>query len=134
LLEIEVDGCRWSVRQNLWKYLDMARQTPELHTTALWVDAICINQDNIQERNEQVSSIGEICAGAERAVVWLGSGNATLEKTIEFLDRCYTSSPDQNLTWVLENMDEEYSPAKVKVHKAFLEGLAGDRFGLLGIP
>ncbi|KAL9108153.1 MAG: hypothetical protein Q9227_007007 [Pyrenula ochraceoflavens] len=132
LLEIEVNGCRLSVRQNLWRYLDMARQTPKLCTTALWVDAICINQDNIQERNEQVAVMGEIYAGAERVVVWLGSGNAVLEKTIEFLDHCHSSPADQNLTWIFENMDDEYSPAKVKAHSAFLEGLARDRFGLTG--
>ncbi|KAF2651311.1 HET-domain-containing protein [Lophiostoma macrostomum CBS 122681] len=38
----------------------------------LWIDAICINQQNIAERNEQVHRMGSIYRRASRVVVWLG--------------------------------------------------------------
>jgi Heterokaryon incompatibility protein (HET) len=40
----------------------------------LWIDAICINQDDIDERNEQVRMMGNIYQKAERVTVWLGDG------------------------------------------------------------
>ena len=38
----------------------------------LWVDALCINQDDVDERNAQVKRIGAIYSLAQRVVVWLG--------------------------------------------------------------
>jgi len=38
----------------------------------LWVDAICINQHDILEKNDQVAQMRWIYLGAEKVVVWLG--------------------------------------------------------------
>ncbi|KAK4228914.1 heterokaryon incompatibility protein-domain-containing protein [Podospora fimiseda] len=38
----------------------------------LWVDAICINQEDLDERNQQVSIMGRIYQSAQRTVVFLG--------------------------------------------------------------
>jgi hypothetical protein len=38
----------------------------------LWVDALCINQDDIPERSEQVNKMGSIYTNARRVVLWLG--------------------------------------------------------------
>ena len=38
----------------------------------LWVDAICINQNSITERNHQVGFMRDIFAQALRTIVWLG--------------------------------------------------------------
>ncbi|TGO37574.1 hypothetical protein BHYA_0094g00380 [Botrytis hyacinthi] len=38
----------------------------------LWVDTICIDQNNIEERNQQVQLIAKIYSSAYRVVVWLG--------------------------------------------------------------
>ncbi|KAJ8119345.1 hypothetical protein ONZ43_g3688 [Nemania bipapillata] len=38
----------------------------------MWVDAICINQSNDQERSEQVQRMGQIFSLASRVVAWLG--------------------------------------------------------------
>jgi hypothetical protein len=38
----------------------------------LWIDAICINQNNIAERNEQVLRMRDIYKYARRVLVWLG--------------------------------------------------------------
>ena len=37
----------------------------------LWVDSICINQEDIEERGRQVRLMAEIYAYANRVVVWL---------------------------------------------------------------
>jgi hypothetical protein len=38
----------------------------------LWVDAICINQDDLEERNRQVSLMAFIYSRAQAVLVWLG--------------------------------------------------------------
>jgi hypothetical protein len=38
----------------------------------LWVDAICIDQRNIEERGKQVQLMGMIYWKADRVLVWLG--------------------------------------------------------------
>ena len=42
-------------------------------TRLLWIDAICINQDDIQERNSQVLIMGNIYNAANRVVIFLGN-------------------------------------------------------------
>ncbi|EAT86242.1 hypothetical protein SNOG_06411 [Parastagonospora nodorum SN15] len=39
----------------------------------LWVDALCINQDNILERNHQVGQMKDIYQGAGLVITWLGA-------------------------------------------------------------
>ncbi|KAF2832760.1 HET-domain-containing protein, partial [Ophiobolus disseminans] len=41
--------------------------------TTLWVDAVCIDQDNIKERGHQVKLMGDIYSTASQFLVWLGS-------------------------------------------------------------
>jgi hypothetical protein len=38
----------------------------------IWIDAICINQEDIRERSQQVTLMGDIYSKAERVLVWLG--------------------------------------------------------------
>lgn len=39
----------------------------------LWVDALCINQDDLNERNHQVRQMEKIYRQAQRVLVWLGT-------------------------------------------------------------
>lgn len=47
--------------------------TKPCSTGYLWIDQICINQSDLQERGQQVSLMGEIYSGALRVLVWTGS-------------------------------------------------------------
>ncbi len=38
----------------------------------VWIDAICIDQANIDERSKQVLRMGRIFQQADRVLVWLG--------------------------------------------------------------
>ncbi|KAF2107226.1 heterokaryon incompatibility, partial [Lophiotrema nucula] len=39
---------------------------------AMWIDAICINQEDMQERGTQVQRMVDIYALASKVVVWIG--------------------------------------------------------------
>ncbi|CAK7243621.1 MAG: hypothetical protein STHCBS139747_005147 [Sporothrix thermara] len=42
---------------------------------SLWVDAICINQDDLEERGQQVAIMGEVYSLSTGTLIWLGSGD-----------------------------------------------------------
>jgi len=50
----------------------------------LWIDAICVNQQDLNERSQQVQRMGDIYSLAERVVVWLGpnENNSTMAMSI----------------------------------------------------
>lgn len=50
--------------------LALRRESEPRH---LWVDAVCINQGDVSERNQQVTLMGDIYMGASRVVIWLGN-------------------------------------------------------------
>ena len=60
-----------AITQNLAVALPYLRYKNEIRT--LWVDAICINQQNLRERSSQVKMMGDIYQLADRVIVWLGT-------------------------------------------------------------
>ncbi|KAF8860397.1 HET-domain-containing protein [Acephala macrosclerotiorum] len=50
------------------------------HTRVLWIDAICINQEDLVERSSEVGKMGSIYGRARQVIVWLGpeSENSSL--------------------------------------------------------
>ncbi|KAK3329259.1 heterokaryon incompatibility protein-domain-containing protein [Apodospora peruviana] len=48
----------------------------------LWVDALCINQESIPERNQQVAIMCDIYKSATRVVVWLGAEGDNSDKAL----------------------------------------------------
>lgn len=67
---IELEDIFFRVRQNLWDFLYRARANGI--TGYLWIDAICIDQTRVRERNHQVNVMGDIYLKAECVIVWLG--------------------------------------------------------------
>ena len=67
---IRLNGRTFKARANLWWCLrHMQRLYDDRH---IWIDALCIDQHNIQERNEQVRNMGEVYSSATSVLVWLG--------------------------------------------------------------
>ncbi|VUC24927.1 unnamed protein product [Clonostachys rosea] len=53
----------------------------------LWIDAICINQDDIAERAAQVSIMDHIFMRAQTTAVWLGQSTPGSWETLGFFDK-----------------------------------------------
>lgn len=85
--DIILNGVPVTVTSNLETALRHLRSHPKHHvdTTAipLWVDAVCINQEDFDERNEQVRMMKDIYSLADRVVIWLGEGNADSDWVME---------------------------------------------------
>lgn len=56
--EILVDDRVLKIRDNLWRFLQQARE--HYSSTLFWIDSICIDQENVSERNHQVSLMKNI--------------------------------------------------------------------------
>ena len=69
LKTIQVNDQPFVVRENLYNAL---RNFRHLRRCTLWVDAICINQADKQEREYQVSLMPYIYGRAHQVLVWLG--------------------------------------------------------------
>ncbi|KAI1101504.1 heterokaryon incompatibility protein-domain-containing protein, partial [Jackrogersella minutella] len=69
-VSIKVDGSQFEVTRDLASALRRLRA--KQGSRYLWVDAICINQDDEHERNIQVALMGLIYRSAVQVLIWLG--------------------------------------------------------------
>ena len=66
------------VTRNLHYALVQLRSEYDEHVT--WIDQLCINQDDSEERSREVAIMGQIYGLAQEVLVWLGpSDNDTLQ-------------------------------------------------------
>jgi hypothetical protein len=118
LATILIDGTPMQIRQNLWVVLSTLRvgytsagklpidyfgQTLDL----FWIDAICIDQGNISERNHQVNLMKDIYVQATEVWVWLGAAEVEdQDKYDHVLDIIREQSRSGNATTVVEQLSE----------------------------
>jgi hypothetical protein len=77
---ISVDGTVFLATENLKLALQYIR---EVHRDiVLWVDAICINQNDTYERNNQVSLMGTLYSEAKEVIIWLGEADETTDELV----------------------------------------------------
>lgn len=74
------------IKPNLDDALRQFRQNIEPNKSRLfWIDAICINQADILEKNTQIKKMAMIYNRAESVSVWLGRENKDSHRAIEFI-------------------------------------------------
>jgi hypothetical protein len=71
------------IRDNLNAALQALRH--EEYDVNVWVDAICIDPGNYEEKAAQVQAMPDIFHGAKSVLVWIGSGSSRSEETFYFL-------------------------------------------------
>lgn len=89
-IEVIVNSARHQVRYNLYLFFCEFRKkiirgcVPG--DTWLWIDALCIDQNETIERNAQVSMMANIYDSATRTLSWLGwSDNGIEASTFDFI-------------------------------------------------
>lgn len=82
---ITVDGRDdFEIGENLWWFLhcrSLTMKKPRL----FWIDAICIDQDNVRERNHQVGLMKQIYSMASSVYIWLGRESDNSRLAMDFL-------------------------------------------------
>lgn len=64
-------GKALGIRDNLWQFLH-GQSLLITQPKTFWIDAICIDQTNVRERNHQVNLMRDIYTRAEKVYIWLG--------------------------------------------------------------
>lgn len=70
---IQCSGHDFFVTENLYEALYRLKEI--MNCRLIWVDQICINQNDLQEPSQQVSIMRDIYSGAEIVNSWLGVTN-----------------------------------------------------------
>lgn len=71
------------VTQNLFDFLtQMARNS---HCGPFWIDAVCIDQSNDVEKNQQVNMMADIYQTAHEVLIWLGKADATTGMALKII-------------------------------------------------
>ena len=106
--EIEINGESFAVRQNLFNFLSIVREdaSRDASPEAYWIDAICIDQTDILERNHQVAQMGQIFSNATSVHIWLGSVPSALVGVMRTIrrDNGNPSSMDWNEVHLQSNL------------------------------
>jgi hypothetical protein len=96
---IFMNNQRFEIRENLYDALVHLRQ--EIEGQALWVDAICINQRDDEERCSQVSFMDHIYSRAICVLIWLGGYPQSLPEPLENV-RCLLQQFDTAF-WIFDH-------------------------------
>lgn len=121
---IQVNGRIVEVRRNLYDALQALSDEIVDDPLILWADALCINQNDNDEKSHQVGMMRDIYRGAEEVVVWLGHPPAReqladarskkeYEEIRKILGQIYLNKGNARLSVVsLPPYDESYTPAE----------------------
>jgi hypothetical protein len=88
-----IDNQRLKITSNLYTLL--LRLQDERLSRVIWVDAICINQEDEKEKEYQIPLMAEIYAKASRVIVWLGEAKDDSDqalKTIRSAGEAYSKA------------------------------------------
>jgi hypothetical protein len=86
------DDCKLHITANLSDALDALHKVDITSSSAtklqyVWIDAICINQEDHSERAAQVSIMAEIYKSAKNVIVWLGKKDEFTEDALTAIRR-----------------------------------------------
>ncbi|KAL1893339.1 hypothetical protein Sste5346_006517 [Sporothrix stenoceras] len=114
--KITLNGFPFRVRQNLYDALIFLRQQSASAPQRFWIDAICINQDDVDERNRQVRIMDQIYFRASSVIIWLGQSYAQIEalESDEFIQQKKVFAqvqvdPYWERVWILQEMTKAWS-------------------------
>src|SRR5437764_6439794 len=77
-----IDQFEIKIRQNAHQILTKLRQNTG--TILVWIDVLCINQRDKDEKRSQILLIYKIYKLSGRTAIWLGLSDTTAEQVVEF--------------------------------------------------
>lgn len=120
---IMINGCSHKVSQNLFTALERLKQVDNVGHSGrnmhhapvrrLWIDAICINQEDMSERSRQDQLMWAINSKAAKVLAWLGDeeNDSDIGKEVSRLLAC------QNESFLLKKSPQKRSPtSQTKYH------------------
>ena len=84
ILKTSQGRCHFGVTKNLRKALYQFRDS--VKSVTLWIDALCVNQKDVEEKSAQVMRMTEIYSRADRVRVWLGVADKWSDDALSYLE------------------------------------------------
>jgi hypothetical protein len=97
-----VDNHKLPVRDNLYAALSQLRD--RFLERIIWIDAICINQNDNDEKSQHVQSMTKIYAKASRVIVWLGD---EADKSSQALELIRKTAEEQHTPSSMSESDQQ---------------------------
>jgi Heterokaryon incompatibility protein (HET) len=94
-----------SMKVFITKNLEIALRHLQEHVepVAIWIDALCINQNDVIEKAEQVTKMKEIYQQAENVLVWLGPAADGSDEVIGYLEWIGETVEDLGLAGITDH-------------------------------
>ncbi|KAF1838118.1 hypothetical protein BDW02DRAFT_52709 [Decorospora gaudefroyi] len=87
---VAVDGTIVRVPASLGALLQQIQHLPEARSAmGFWIDGLCINQNNVVEKNHQVGLMKCIYSRAFSVITWLGPGDFKSNRASKYICRLY---------------------------------------------
>ncbi|KAH8744028.1 heterokaryon incompatibility protein-domain-containing protein, partial [Hyaloscypha sp. PMI_1271] len=102
------------VGENLYAALRTLREIPEIRNGArVWIDGLCIDQTNEDERSEQVKKMDRIYRGADRVISYLGSADNHANEVLQAMEMigygiCDEEAADELHSWIQTHHDSPF--------------------------
>ena len=93
--DIECNDKSLFITENLCSALRRLRR--ETTVRLLWIDAVCINQSDVAERNQQLNLMQDIYRNAARVVVWLGKESVDSSMAFQLLSQINALQDSSNV-------------------------------------
>ena len=107
--KISVNGTIITVPENLECALRMLRRLPEtILGMYYWVDALCINQVDTEEKSKQVQKMKDIYGSARALVVWLGKEHSTDAEAETIINALYHNEQEKKVQRVNKFSPEQW--------------------------
>ena len=86
------------------------RNLSKVSSYPLWIDAVCIDQKNLQEKSQQIAMMKEVYSKATSVLIWLGPAQSSTADGIASIEKIYkqclgTIGGTENLNAYLYGMD-----------------------------
>ncbi|KAL2068776.1 hypothetical protein VTL71DRAFT_15114 [Oculimacula yallundae] len=93
-----------------------------------WIDAICINQEDIDERNQQIQLMCDIYTRCNQLIVWLGVADQDAHLVVSFFETMagFQGNEEKLKVWLPEQLA---SAAFIQIYIAILKLLSSPWFG-----
>lgn len=105
---ITCDKASFNITPNLESALKRLR-APDI-ARSFWVDQLCIEQDNLQEKEQQVGLMADIYRRSCKVVIWLGDEGDESRKASKIIDRLLRLDPIPSL--MNNDRDHDIAPKK----------------------
>jgi hypothetical protein len=108
---IILEGKHVLVRRNLWNFLQQL--CSRFSRLRVWLDYICINQQDIEERNYQVSMMDQIYRSADAVYAWIGPMTVDSE---DFFENVHIISGQRDKRFGTTNDHDSYEALMNNYH------------------